>query len=123
MVDKSRELMFPFMAGSSIVTTWRRPALRLPRNGDQVEAVQIGYGPLEGYGFHELEGLQCMVERRKGGETGVAAVQCLKGEEMWKALDAGRWSKKLLEAALELVPAHATGDYRMPTGRAKDAGV
>ena len=39
------------------------------------EAVALGYGPFEGYGFHTLEGLQCMVERRKGGETGIEWVQ------------------------------------------------
>src|SRR5947209_12527200 len=42
---------------------------------------------------------------------------------MWQALDAGRWSRKLLEAAMERVPAHAAGDYREPTARAKDAAV
>src|SRR5229473_1200564 len=86
MYDKARELFVPFMAGSSIPVTWRRPPLRLQRNCELVEAVQIGYGPFEGYGFHALDGLQCMAERRKGGETGVKAVQTLQGEEMWKAL-------------------------------------
>ena len=64
-----------------------------------------------------------MAERRQGGETGVRAVQCLQGEAMWQALDAGRWSKALLEAALERVPAHAPGDYRTATVKAVDAGV
>jgi hypothetical protein len=121
--DKSRELFVPLLAGSSVPLTWRRPPLRLPRGCDLVEAVQVGYGPFEGYGFHALEGLQCMAERRQGGETGVRAVQCLQGEAMWQALDAGRWSKALLEAALERVPAHAPGDYRAPTAKTEDAGV
>jgi hypothetical protein len=123
MYDKSRELFMPFLAGSSIPVTWRRPELKLPKDCELTEAVQIGYGPFEGYGFHALEGLQCMVERRKGGETGVKAVTCLQGEEMWKSLDAGRWSKSLLEAAMERVPSHAKGDYRELTAKAKDAGV
>ena len=87
------------------------------------EAVQIGYGPFEGYGFHALEGLQCMAERRKGGETGVKAVQCLQGKAMWEALDRGRWSKALLEAAMKLVPAHAKGDIREMTSQRAEAGV
>ena len=58
------------------------------------------YGPLEVYGFHALEALQAMVERRKGGETGVKAVTCLTGNAVWKAGDAGQWSWELLEAAL-----------------------
>jgi hypothetical protein len=123
MYDKARELFVPLLAGSSVPLTWRRPPLSLPRDCDLVEAVQIGYGPFEGYGFHALEGLQCMVERRRGGETGVRAVECLQGEAMWKALDAGRWSKPLLEAALKLVPAHAPGDYRAAMAKTADAGV
>jgi hypothetical protein len=123
MYDRSRELFVPFMAGSSLPVTWRKPPLKLDKGCDLVEAVQVGYGPFEGYGFHALEALQCMVERRKGGETGVKAVTCLQGEAMWKAMDQGKWSKKALEAALAVVPAHAKGDYRTLTAKAKDAGV
>ena len=123
MYDRSRELFVPFLAGSSLPVTWRRPALNLPKGCELTEAVQVGYGPFEGYGFHALEALQCLAERRKNGETGVRAVTCLQGEAMWKALDEGRWSKALLEAALALVPAHAKGDYRELTAKAKDAGV
>src|SRR4030095_890788 len=50
--------------------------------------------------YHALEAMQCMVERRKGGETGVKAVQMIEGDAVWKAGDEGRWSKKLLIAAL-----------------------
>ena len=38
MYDKSRELFFPLLAGSSIPLTWRRPPLQLPRDCDLVEA-------------------------------------------------------------------------------------
>jgi hypothetical protein len=44
--------------------------------------------------------MQCTVERRKGGETGVKAVQMIEGEAVWKAGEEGRWSKQLLTAAL-----------------------
>ncbi|HET6572163.1 MAG TPA: hypothetical protein VFG68_01055 [Fimbriiglobus sp.] len=121
--DKARELYVPFLAGSSLPVTWRRPDLTLPRGCEVASAVQLGYGPLEAYGFHALESLQCMVERRKGGETGVKAVQCLQGKAMWEALDAGRFSKPLLEEAIRRAPAHAKGDYREPTAKAKDAAV
>src|SRR6185503_3400553 len=47
-----------------------------------------------------LETLQCMLERRVGGETGVKSVAFLQGDEVWAAGDAGRWSWRLLEAAL-----------------------
>jgi hypothetical protein len=123
MYDKARELFVPFLAGSSLVTTWRRPPLKLPVGCPLVEAMQIGYGPVEGYGFHALEALQCLAERRKGGETGVKAVQYLSGEDIWRAMDQGRWSKRLLEAGLKLMTAHAQGDYRTITAKTADAGV
>jgi hypothetical protein len=123
MYDKARELFAPLLAGSSVPLTWRRPALKLPLGCELIGAVMVGYGPFEGYGFHALEGLQCMVERRKDGETGVKAVQCLQGPAMWEAMDRGAFSKEILEAALALVPAHAAGDYRAATAKAEDAGV
>lgn len=123
MYDRARDMHIPFMAGSSLPVTWRRPVLRIPAKAEIVEAVQVGYGPFEGYGFHALEALQCMVERRRGGETGVRSVQLLQGEAMWNAMDKGVFSRELLEAALERVPAHAKGDYRKLTVKAADAGV
>lgn len=123
MVDKARELFVPLLAGSSIPVSWRRPELTLPKDCDLTEAVSLGYGPLEAYGFHALEGLQCMAERRRGGETGVKAVQAVMGEAMWKALDAGRWSKELFEAARLLIPTHAAADVRTALARSPDSGV
>jgi hypothetical protein len=78
---------------------------------------------VEAYGFHALEGLQCMVERRRGDETGVRSVQCLQGEAIWQAMDRGAFSRELLEAAFALVPAHVQGDYRMPIAKARDGAL
>ena len=123
MYDKARELMVPFLAGSTVPLTWRKPDLTLPKGCELTDAVALGYGPLEGYGFHMLEGLQCMVERRKGGETGVKAVTALSGEAMWQACDRGEFSKALLEETIRRAPAYAKGDYREITRKTKDAGV
>ncbi|HEX2037338.1 MAG TPA: hypothetical protein VHS99_24425, partial [Chloroflexota bacterium] len=103
MYDTARELGIPLMAGSSVPTapvSWRRPRVQLPLGAAVHRALAAAHGPLEAYGFHALEGLQCVVERRAGGETGVAAVQCLTGEELWRAGEAGRWPLELLDAAL-----------------------
>ena len=52
--------------------------------------------PYDGMEFDALEAMQCMLERRKGGETGVKAVQLLEGDNVWAAGDSGRWSKDVL---------------------------
>ena len=123
MYDRSRELHVPFLAGSSCPVTWRRPALTIPRGTAMTEAVQIAYGPFEAYGFHALEAMQCMVERRKGGETGVKSVTCLRGKAIWAALDKGLWSKACLEAAMKAGPTQPKGDVRDLTSKNDEAGV
>ena len=106
MVAWSKDLNFPFMAGSSIPVTVRVPELEVPYDAEFEHALAVGYGDVDAYGFHTLETLQCMVERRKGGETGVAAVQMLEGEDVWRWRDStqGRWSIPLLNAALATTP-------------------
>lgn len=101
MYDQSRELGFPLMAGSSVSVTFRRPELDFPLGTEFEEALAVGGGWVaDGGVFHVLETLQCFVERRKGGETGVRAVQRLEGEAVWQAAREGLWSRPLLDAAL-----------------------
>ena len=88
------------LAGSSLPVTWRLPDIELPLNCEIESALVVGYGGADVMDFHGLEALQCMVERRKGGETGVKAVQMIEGDAVWKAGDAGRYSKELLVSAL-----------------------
>jgi hypothetical protein len=94
--DAARKGGIPLLAGSSLPVLWREPAEDLARGEDVEEIVAISYGPLDGYGFHALEMLQCLAERRKGGETGVRAVQCLEGDAVWRD---GLFDRGLLEAA------------------------
>jgi len=100
MYDESQRLGFPLMAGSSLPTTWRRPDVQIELDSDLEEGLAIGFGDIEAYGFHALETLACMIERRRGGETGVVAVTCLEGDAVWAAARDGRWSGDLLDAAL-----------------------
>jgi hypothetical protein len=116
MLGFAEELKFPMMAGSSLPVTWRRPELELKLETPIEEALVAGYGPIEVYGFHGLETLQVMMERRKGGETGVKAVTYLTGKDVWKAADAGKWSWDLLDAALRRSETVNFGDVRENTG-------
>ncbi|MGH9661027.1 MAG: hypothetical protein ACRD96_20940 [Bryobacteraceae bacterium] len=101
MYDWSRELKFPLMAGSSVSVTFRRPALDPPLDTPLEGALAVGGGWVADGGiFHNLEALQALVERRRGGETGVRAVQLLQGGDVWKAAGEGLWSKDLMHAAL-----------------------
>jgi hypothetical protein len=100
MVADSKRLKFPFLAGSSLPVTWRLPPVEIPYDAEVEEALMVGVGGSDPMDYHALEAMQCMVERRKGGETGVKSVQMLEGDAVWKAGEKGVWSKRLLEAAL-----------------------
>jgi hypothetical protein len=100
MVKTANRLRFPLLAGSSLPVTWRLPDVDIPLGAEVEEAVMVGVGELDGMDFDALEALQCMLERRKGGETGVKAVQLLEGDDVWVAGKAGRWSNDLLSSAL-----------------------
>jgi hypothetical protein len=100
MVAASKELGFPMLGGSSLPVTWRLPDVEMPWGAHIEDAVMVGVGGSDAMDFHALEGLQCMVERRKGGESGVKSVQLLDGDEVWKAGAQGIWSKELLSSAL-----------------------
>jgi hypothetical protein len=119
MAETARKLNFSMYAGSSLPITWRRPEVELPLGGRIREALVAARGEIEIFGIHALEALQCMVERRFGGADGQAArqgvrhVQCLEGDAVWKAGDAGVWSWELLEHALGRSPSRNVGDIRV----------
>jgi hypothetical protein len=100
MYNRAQDLGIPFMAGSSVPLFWRNPWLEHPLECPIREALFLSFGSLEGYGYHGFETLQSFVERRIGGETGLAAVTMLEGEQVWAAAREGRWSSKLLDYAI-----------------------
>ena len=97
MRDTARRLKFPMLAGSSLPVTWRLPELELPLGCEIDDALMVGTGGSDAMDFHALEAMQCMLERRKGGERGVKSVQLIEGDAVWKD---DRWSKEMLRAAL-----------------------
>ncbi len=103
MYETAREMEIPLWAGSALPVVWRRPNWEHSLGRKIDRALVIGFHMVERYGFHALEVLQSQVERRKGGETGVRSVQCLSGEEVWRAGHAGNWSMSLANAALSSI--------------------
>jgi hypothetical protein len=124
MVDTALELKFPLMAGSSLPVTWRMPAMDMPLDAEAEEVMCLAMGGVDSYDFHALEVIQCMAERRKGGESGVAWVQALRGDAAWQAMKSKSWpaggfSPELFEACLcrsqTLKSARAGFGHRHPT--------
>src|SRR5215472_6038555 len=119
MYDTARSMKFAFMAGSSLPVTWRTPSLEMPAGARVREAMCICWGGVDSYDFHGLETIQCMVERRRGGEVGVKWVQAYRGEKFWEALREGVWPRALMDSALcrshTLVPARAGFNDIFPT--------
>jgi hypothetical protein len=107
----------PLMAGSSLPVTWRIPPLEIPLGRKFHEVLVASRGDLEIFGFHALETLQCMAERRdRGGKPqGVAAVTYLEGDAIWQAGDKGIWSWELLHHALGRSHTVNPGDIRRNT--------
>lgn len=100
MYAMAEERGIPFFAGSVIPRAWRNPPLTIRPGTPISAALSIGYGPIESYGFHALEALQGMVEHRTGGEIGVRAVHCVRGDAFWEEFRRGTWSHELTHAAL-----------------------
>lgn len=112
MVEISKELKFPMLAGSTVPVSWRIPAVDTPYGAKQKYAVGISFSGLDIYGFHLLDGLQAVVERRKGGETGVRAVQCLEGQDCWNYIEENEWVKRLFDRAISHSETRVAGDMR-----------
>ena len=105
MADTAREMGFAFLAGSSLPVTWRMPAIDLPYGSQVDEVMCVAIGGIDSYDFHALEVIQCMAERRQGGETGVAWVQGLRDDAVWSAMKTGSfqrggWDPELFQACL-----------------------
>lgn len=120
MVEISRELKFPMLAGSSVPVASRIPAVDVPFGSAQKRAVAISYSGLDIYGFHLLESLQCLTERRKGGETGVKSVQCFEREACWKYMSDNAWVSRLFDRALKNSNTKKAGE---PKALVKDPSV
>jgi hypothetical protein len=106
---EARRLKIPLMAGSSLPVLWRYPPADVERGKPLKEIVATSYGPLDAYGFHALEMVECLAERRQQGdswgETGVKQVRCLAGDAVWQAMREGVFDRKLLDGAISRLKA------------------
>lgn len=125
MMEQARALKIPLMAGSSLPVTWRLPELEIPLGRPFKDVLVASRGNLEIFGFHALETLQCMAERRdlRGKPQGVKAVTCLEGDAVWEAGDNSVWSWELLSHALGRSHTVNPGDVRLNTRDFKPPGV
>ena len=113
MFDKSRELNFPLTGGSNVPVYYRKPEIELDIDTPIKNSISVGGTSYEGVIFHTIDVLQSFVERRKGGETGVKAVQSIRGPETWKWVERNPWAGKLLasvEKSFELNPGYFQED-------------
>jgi hypothetical protein len=100
LFSPAKELKIPLMAGSSLPGLWRHPPADVRWEAKLREIVALSYHSLDAYGFHALEIVQSLAERRAGGETGVTAVACLVDQAVWEAGERGVYDARLLDAAL-----------------------
>ena len=100
MVSRAYRLGIPLLADSGIPFSWRLPELELPIGCVIEEAIMVGCGGIDAHAFQALASMQALLERRDGGETGVASVRAVRGANVWEEGKAGVWSEQLLEAAL-----------------------
>lgn len=117
MYQRAQQLKIPFMAGSSLPVSYRKPDVAVPMESQIESAVGVGYSGLDIYGIHTLEVFQSFVERRRGGETGVKSVQWFDAKHMWSLVDSGAINRHVLNAALAATPkSDETRNVRTVTG-------
>ena len=107
MAQRAKQMNLPWMAGSSLPVGYRDPDVTLPMGAPLEAIVAVGYSGLDVYGFHTLDVMQSIFERRAakgndGGprESGVRSVQCLSIKELARLIDAGTIHGETLDAAL-----------------------
>ncbi len=97
----------------------------MPHGAEVEEVMCVAMGQVDSYDFHALEVIQCMAERRRGGERGVTWMHALRGDAVWKAFAAGSfraggWDPRLFEACLcrsQTLAQPETGSHRHPSDR------
>ena len=83
--DTAKRMHIPLMAGSSVPLTLLVSEAKVEPSSKLKQIVGMSYHTLTTYGFHGLEMVQALAERRKGGETGIKQVRCITGKAVFEA--------------------------------------
>lgn len=112
MARRAKELHIPWMAGSSLPVGYRDPQVTLPWGAELQSSVAVGYSGLDIYGFHTLDVMQSMLERRaprdtegnsangKPFERGIRWVQSLPVRNLGNLIESGVIDPQVLDVAL-----------------------
>ena len=106
------------LAGTPLAVTWRLPEVDLIPGTPLSEALIVVQGASPGAELHALDGLLPVLEKRRGGESGVSRVRFIEGNDVWRAGDKGLWSQALLAAALSR--SHSPQGDSVADGRTQD---
>ena len=112
MAERAKKLNIPWMAGSSLPVGYRDPDVTLPFGAKLQSCVAVGYSGLDVYGFHTLDVMQSIIERRvpfdaknetvgiKPSEKGVRWVQSLPVSDLTRLMKENVIDPEVLDAAL-----------------------
>lgn len=125
--DRAQTYSIPLLSGSCYPLSYRDNDLPVGATVSQAVAISSSHAgnreDFEHFAKHSLESLQCQLERRAGGETGVVAVACFAGSDLWQKFDQRSGPKSALESTLSRLPQTKGGDYRAATAANPQAAV
>ncbi|MFN5950242.1 MAG: hypothetical protein ACK43N_17245 [Pirellulaceae bacterium] len=101
MYQRAKEMELPWMAGSSLPVSYRSPDRTLGWKESIQGALAVGYSGLDIYGFHTLDFLQAIIERRPGGGVGVQAVEATPCKDLDSWVRDQKIDRVLLDLGLE----------------------
>lgn len=88
------------VSGTVVPSAVRLPPLHLPEGIPIQEALLVVQGKFPTAELDGLDGLFPLIERRRGGESGIKKIRFIEGGQLWKSGGAREWPVDLLAAAV-----------------------
>jgi hypothetical protein len=104
MAGRAKKLNLPWMAGSSLPVGYRDPDVTLPFFSKLLSSVAVGYSGLDVYGFHTLDVMQSILERRApftGKSASAAGTPVEKGVSWVQSLPVSELDRLIKEAVID----------------------